>query len=74
MKRLPKFAILNNNYVGDVPHCLGILSETELAYITPVKLFGYIVSYTGGKHLQLRGSLSFYKVRKHLIARGITQL
>ena len=31
--------------------------------ITPVKTFGYCFSYTGGIQKQLKGSLSYYKVK-----------
>ena len=31
--------------------------------ITPVKIFGYCFSYTGGIQKQLKGSLSYYKVK-----------
>jgi hypothetical protein len=35
----------------------------ELALLTPVKTHGYCFSYTGGAQKQLKGSLSYYKVR-----------
>jgi len=69
---LPMMAIKNNNCVGMPPQCLLELTETELAYLTPVKNYGYCFSYTGGKILQ--GSLSFFKVKVRSIVRGITQL
>ena len=38
--------------------------------ITPVKTFGYCFSYTGGIQKQLRGSLSYYKVKIESIAQS----
>ena len=46
------------------------LTDIELAMITPVKTFGYCFSYTGGIQKQLRGSLSYYKVKIESIARS----
>ena len=43
------------------------LTDIELAMITPVKIFGYCFSYTGGIQKQFKGSLSYYKVKFELI-------
>ena len=38
--------------------------------ISPVKTFGYCFSYTGGIQKQLKGSLSYYKVKFESIVRS----
>ena len=38
--------------------------------IAPVKTFGYCFSYTGGIQKQLKGSLSYYKVKFESIVRS----
>jgi hypothetical protein len=64
----PKFCIANNYCFGTPPKCLTCLTEIERAVITPVKTFGYCFSYTGGQHIQLQGSLSYFKMAKeHII-------
>ena len=59
---MPRFAIANNYCVGTPPMCLQVLTEVELAMLTPVKTFGYCFSYTGGRCKELKGSLSYFKV------------
>jgi hypothetical protein len=66
--KMPKFAIANGFYFGYAPTCLSKLSEVELAFLTPVKTYGYCFSYSGGIKKQLKGSLSFYKVEHQSIA------
>jgi hypothetical protein len=36
-KKLPFYAIVNGNYVGYAPDCLKQLTEVELAFVSPVK-------------------------------------
>jgi len=67
----PKFCIANNYFFGTTPECLLALSDIELALITPVKTHGYCFSYTGGKQKQLKGSLSYYKVKIDSIVRAV---
>jgi len=57
----PKFCMANNYCFGSPPPCLTSLTAIERAVITPVKTFGYCFSYTGGQHIELQGSLSYYK-------------
>ena len=71
-RRMPKFAIANNYCFGTPPLCLLELTEVELSMLTPVKTYGYCFSYTGGFQKQLKGSLSYYKVRMESIARAVS--
>jgi hypothetical protein len=68
---MPKFCIANNFCFGSTPDCLLRLTEIELAMITPVKTYGYCFSYTGGVQRQLKGSLSYYKVKTESILRSV---
>ena len=72
--QMPKFAIANNYCFGTPPACLTELTDVELAMLTPVKTYGYCFTYTGGVKKQLKGSLSYYKVKMTSIARTVTQL
>ena len=67
--QMPKYAIANNYCFGTPPQCLLDLTDIELALLTPVKTYGYCFSYTGGMQKQLKGSLSYYKVKVESIAR-----
>ena len=67
---MPSMAIANNYCFGSPPACLTILSEVELALLTPIKTYGYCFSYTGGRQKQLKGSLSYYKVDVGSVARA----
>ena len=69
-KEMPRYAIANNYCVGSPPPCLLVLTEVELAFLTPVKSHGYCFSYTGGKSKRLKGSLSYFKVKPESIARA----
>ena len=66
---IPKFAISNNYCIGQPPECLTRLTPIELSFLSPVKTYGYCFVYTGGAQKQLKGSLSFYKVKISSIAR-----
>ena len=68
---VPKFAIANNYCFGCPPQCLLDLTDVELALLTPVKTYGYCFTYTGGKQRNLKGNLTYYKVRQESIARAI---
>jgi hypothetical protein len=63
----PIFSISNNYAFGKTPNCLKKLTPIELAMITPVRTFGYCFSYTGGKQMQIKGSLSYYKIATQTI-------
>jgi hypothetical protein len=41
---VPYYAFVNRNYVGHAPSCLTDLTEVELAFITPVKGYGFCFS------------------------------
>lgn len=71
-KNLPQFAIVNKNYVGNAPACLQVLTQVELALLSPVKNHGYCFSWEGG--IQMKGTLTFLRVAKRGIAQAITQL
>lgn len=73
-KQLPKYAIANGYFMGTPPSCLTELNDVELALLTPVKTFGYVFSYTGGKNMKLKGSLSYYRVNVHSIAKAVMNL
>ena len=73
-KKLPFYAIVNNNYVGCAPACLRDLTEVELAFLTPCSSYGYCFSYTGGKQMQLKGTLAFMRVKERAIAKSVTAL
>ena len=46
------------------------MSHVEAAFISPVRSYGYVFTYTGGKQRQLKGVLSYYKVEMESIARS----
>ena len=48
--------------VGVAPECLTTLTTVELAFIKPVRSYGYVFTFTGGKQRQLKGVLCYYKV------------
>jgi hypothetical protein len=52
--KMPKFAIANNYSFGSPWDCLLDLTDVELTMLTPVKTYGYLLSYTGGKQKQLK--------------------
>ena len=72
--RLPRHAIINSNYIGAPPDCLTELTEPELAFLTPIKHYGYCFTFTGGKQKCLKGTLSFMRVSKHAVTRAVTTL
>jgi hypothetical protein len=71
---VPYYAIVYNNYVGHAPACLTDLTEVELAFITPVKGYGYCFSWTGGAQKVLKGSLTFMRVKERSIVKAVAQL
>ena len=60
--KVPRHAIINSNCVGAAPKCLLDLTEPELAFLTPVKHYGYCFTFTGGKQKCLKGTLSYVRV------------
>jgi Helitron helicase-like domain at N-terminus/PIF1-like helicase len=73
-KCMPKFAIANNFYFGTPPQCLLDLTEVELALLTPMRTYGYMFSYTGGKQRKLSGTLVYFKIDLKKVKESIVQL
>ena len=46
------------------------IKRFEAAFISPVRSYGYVFTYTGGKQRQLKGVLSYFKVEMESIARS----
>jgi hypothetical protein len=70
--QLPLFCIANNYAIGKTPNVIATLTQIELAMLSPVRTYGYCFSYTGGKHRQIKGSLSYYKISTEtLVQTGI---
>ena len=51
--KLPFWSINNQNMVGVAPECLSCLEPVELAMLTPVQTYGYVITYTGGQQKNL---------------------
>ena len=60
----------NNNMYGVPPKYLRDLSQVKAVFISPVRSYGYVFTYMGGKQRQLKGVLSYYKVETESIARS----
>ena len=73
-KQLPFFAIINKNFVGGTPQCLLDLTDIELALITPVRSYGFCFTYVGGRTQNLKGCLTFMRVKERSTARAFMQL
>ena len=73
-EKLPFYSIVNSNYVGHAPDCLTSLSEVELAFISPVKGYGYCFSWVGGSQKCLKGNLTFMRVEERSIVNAAAQL
>ncbi len=73
-KAIPRHSILNSNYVGAAPACLEELTEVELAFLTPLKHYGFCISWKGGKQTKLQGTLSFMRAKKRGIAKAVATL
>ena len=67
---IPTMASANNNMYGVPPKYLRDLSHVEAVFIFPVRSYGYVFTYMGGKQQQLKGVLSYYKVEMESIARS----
>ena len=72
---IPKFAISNGFFFGTPPKELLELNDVELAFISPVKAYGYCFTYTGSKScsMQLKGTLSFYKIDPNSLVRTVAK-
>lgn len=73
-EKIPKYAIANHNYVGATPQCLLDLTDIEVAMLTPTKSYGFFYTFQGGTHQNLKGCLTFMRVKKRSTARALTQL
>ena len=69
---LPRHAIVNRNYIGGAPACLLELTDVELAFISPVKHYGYCFTWQGGK--QLKGTCTFMRVEKRSIGVAVAKV
>jgi hypothetical protein len=65
----PFYAIVNKNFVGHPPECLKELTAVELAFISPVKGYGYCFTWKGGaqKVLTVRGCTTFMRIEPRKI-------
>ena len=67
---IPTMASANNNMYGVPQKYLRDLSHIKAAFISPVRSYGYVFTYTGGKQRQLKGVLSYYKVEMECISKS----
>ena len=72
--KLPRHAIVNCNYVGGAPACLMELTEVERAFLSPVKGHGFCFTYIGGKQRNLKGTMTFMRVEKREVVKGVVTL
>jgi hypothetical protein len=60
-KNPPKFAIANNFAIGVLPSPLSdSLTEVTSPLLSPVRPYAYVLSYSGGAHMAISGSFSFF--------------
>lgn len=72
-KESPKHYIGNNYTFGTTPECLLCLTEIELAFINPIRTYGYCFSYSGGIQKQIKGGLSYYKIGISNVVTSVAQ-
>ena len=58
---IPKYSICNF-MIGSAPDVLNCLSDIEMAYISPVRVFGHLFAAFGGSNAKMRGYHTFLKV------------
>ena len=73
-KFVPRHAILNSNYSGAAPPCLTVLTVVELAFLTPLKRYGFCISFSGGKQTNLKGTMTFMRMEKRAIVESVATL
>ena len=73
-KFVPEYAIANKYYFGSPPEVLLCLNDVELALLTPMKAYGFVFTYSGGKQTNLKGVLSYYRVEESDVAKAVMQL
>jgi hypothetical protein len=71
---VPRHSILNRNYYGEAPDCLTCLTEVELAFVTPMKNYGFCFTWRGGSSFQMQGALSFMKVRHQDVGKAVATM
>ncbi len=60
-KNPPKFAISNNFAIGTLPEFMtSTLTEVTGPLLSPIRLFAYVMSYSGGAHKAISGSFSLF--------------
>ena len=67
---IPTMVSANNNMYGLLQKYLRDFSHIEAAFISPVRSYGYVFTYMGGKQWQLKGVLRYYSVEMESIARS----
>ena len=72
--KMPLNAISNNNFRGKAPKELLDLNHMELAYLSPVRTYGYCFTWQGGRSTNLQGTLGFYEVDQKDIVHGVSFL
>jgi hypothetical protein len=50
------------------------LNDVEIALLTPMRTYGFVFTYSGGKQCNLKGVLSYFRVKEYDIARAVMQL
>ena len=71
---VPRHAIVNRNHVGMAPDCLKELTDVEVAFLSPVKSYGYCFLYQGGSMKCMKGTLVFMRVKERKLAKSVTTL
>ena len=71
---IPEYAIANKYYFGTPPDVIASLNDVELALLTPLKSYGFVFTYSGGAQRNLKGVLTYFRVREMSIAKSVLQL
>ena len=50
------------------------MNDVELALLTPVRAYGFVFTYSGGRQRNLKGVLSYYRIEESDIANAVMQL
>lgn len=73
-KKLPLYAIANQNFVGCPPKELLDLNDVELAFLSPIKCYGYFFTYEGGHMKQMKGSMTFMRTEERKVTKSVATL
>ena len=71
---VPRCAITNLNHVGMAPECLRELTEVEMAFLSPVRSYGYCFLWEGGAMRCMKGTLVFMRVKERQVAKAVSTL